>query len=110
MWMNARPVMAAFDPLGTLGLGRNLLTRPLEGEQMRELVIPPAAQGDGDSWELLRAWVADHGLHCSVKVGAYEAEGIPEAQAWGTILADAARHVADAMSSLGIGDSSTALA
>jgi hypothetical protein len=77
---------------------------------MQELVIPPAAQSDGDSWELLRAWVADSGLHCSVKVGVYEAEGIPEEQAWGIILADAARHIADAMSSLGIRDSGAALA
>ena len=75
---------------------------------MRELVIPLAAQTDADSWELLRAWVADHGLHCSVRVGVYEAEGIPEEHAWGTILADAARHVADALSSLGIRDADTA--
>jgi hypothetical protein len=77
---------------------------------MRELVIPPVAQADLDSWELLRAWVADQGLHCSVKVGVYEAIGIPEEKAWGTILADAARHVADALSSLGIRDAETALA
>jgi hypothetical protein len=37
---------------------------------MKELVIPPAAQGDDDSWELLRVWVAEGGLHCSLKVGA----------------------------------------
>jgi len=76
---------------------------------MKELTIPPAAQADDDSWELLRAWVADSGLHCSLKVGVYEAEGIPEEQAWGTILADAARHVADALSSLGLRDSEAAL-
>lgn len=76
---------------------------------MKELTIPPAAQTDDDSWELLRAWVADRGLHCSLKVGVYEAEGIPEEQAWGTILADAARHIADALSSLGLRDSGTAL-
>jgi len=77
---------------------------------MRELKIPPAAQSDNESWELLRAWVAEQGLHCSVKVGVYEAEGIPEEKAWGTILADAARHIADALSSLGLGESDTALA
>lgn len=77
---------------------------------MKELVIPPAAQSDADSWELLRVWVADQGLHCSVKVGVYEAEGIPEERAWGTILADAARHIADAMAALGLRDAETALA
>lgn len=77
---------------------------------MKELTIPPAAQVDNDSWELLRAWVTDRGLYCSVKVGVYEAQGISEELAWGTILADAARHVADALSSLGLRDSETALA
>lgn len=77
---------------------------------MRELTIPPAAQTDEESWELLRVWVAEQGLHCSLKVGVYEAEGIPEEKAWGTILADAARHIADALSSLGLRDIDTALA
>ena len=77
---------------------------------MRELKIPPAAQTDEESWELLRVWVAEQGLHCSLKVGVYEAEGIPEEKAWGTILADASRHIADALSSLGLRDSDTALA
>ena len=76
---------------------------------MKELVIPPAAQSDDHSWELLRAWVAGGRLHCSLNVGVYEAEGIPEEEAWGIILADAARHVADAPSSLGLRDSEAAL-
>lgn len=77
---------------------------------MRELRIPPAAQTDKESWELLRVWVAEQGLHCSLKAGVYEAKGIQEEVAWGTILADAARHIADALSSLGLRDSDTALA
>ena len=76
---------------------------------MKELVIPPAAQSDEDSWELLRAWVANNGLHCSVLVGVYDAEGITEELAWGTILADAARHIADAIESLGLRDNEAAL-
>lgn len=76
---------------------------------MRELIIPAAAQTDDESWELLRAWVAENGLHCSLKVGVYEAEGIPEEQAWGAILADAARHIADALESLGLRDNETTL-
>jgi len=66
---------------------------------MIELVIPPAAQRDADSLELMRAWVAEKGLHCSLKIGVYEDQGIPEALAWGTILADAARHIANALTS-----------
>lgn len=76
---------------------------------MRELAIPPAAQTDEESWELLRVWIAEQSLHCALKVGVYQAEGIPEEKAWGTILADAARHIADALSSLGLRDSDTAL-
>ena len=76
---------------------------------MKELLIPPAAQADEQSWELLRVWVAEQGLHCSLKVGVYEAKGIREENAWGTILADAARHIADALASLGLRDSDIAL-
>ena len=71
---------------------------------MRELVIPPAAERDPESWELLRAWVAEKQLYCSLKIGVYEAEGFVEEEAWGIILADAAKHVADALSSRGIRD------
>ena len=74
-----------------------------------ELPIPPAAERDPDSWELLRAWVAEKGLHCSLKIGVYESEGIAEEKAWGIILADAAKHVADALSSQGLRSRNAAL-
>jgi len=38
---------------------------------VKQQVIPPAAVRDPDSFELLRAWVAEKGLHCSLKVGTY---------------------------------------
>ena len=62
--------------------------------------MPPAAQRDDQSWELMRVWFAEHGLHCSLKVGVYESEGIGEERAWGMVLADVTRHLADAVSSL----------
>lgn len=58
-------------------------------------LVPPAALRDPDSWEVLRVWIAEQGLHVSLKVGCF---GDVETQAWGTLLADAARHVADALS------------
>ena len=76
---------------------------------MRELPIPPAAERDSNSWELLRAWVAEKGLHCSLKIGVYESEGFVEEEAWGIILADAARHVADALSLQGLRERDAAL-
>lgn len=63
--------------------------------------IPAAALRDPDSVEMLRVWIAEQKLHCSMKVGMYrDSMNIPEEIAWGTILADVARHVASAMSSM----------
>jgi hypothetical protein len=101
--------LVAFDPLPTFEFAVRKPADPAGDSKMRELNVPAAAQTDDDSWELLRAWVAENGLHCSLKVGVYEAEGIQEEKAWGTILADAARHVADALSSLGLRNSEAAL-
>lgn len=67
---------------------------------MQERPIPEAAIRDPNSVEMMRVWIAEGGLHCSLKVGMYrETMNIPEETAWGTILADAARHVANALSS-----------
>ena len=70
---------------------------------MKPLIIPPAAQRDPNSVQMLSAWIAEKGLHCSLNVGMWTAAGTPEARAWGILLADTARHVANAMaSSLGV--------
>lgn len=54
---------------------------------MNERPIPPAAQMDIDAVEMLRAWVAEQQLHCSLKIGMYrDGMGIDEELAWGTIL------------------------
>jgi len=65
---------------------------------MNERPIPPAALQDPNAVEMLRVWVAGGQLHCSLKVGMYrDGMGIEEEAAWGTILADAARHIARAL-------------
>ncbi|WP_367346184.1 DUF5076 domain-containing protein [Stenotrophomonas bentonitica] len=67
---------------------------------MNERPIPEAAFHDKDAVEMLRVWVASRGLHCSMKVGMYEESfNVPEVQAWGKILADVARHLANALES-----------
>lgn len=48
--------------------------------------------------ELARIWIAAKGLHTSLRIGVYEAQGIAEARAWGVILADMIRHLSDALS------------
>ncbi len=60
----------------------------------RELLIPPSAQSDPNSREMIRAWIAHEGLHCSLDVGSW---GDKEKIGWGVLLSDVARHVADAL-------------
>ena len=62
---------------------------------MKPLVIPPAAQRDENSIQMLSAWVAEKGLHCSLNIGMWQERD--EARAWGVLLADAIRHVANAL-------------
>lgn len=67
---------------------------------LNERPIPEAAFLDKDSVEMLRVWIAQRKLHCSLKIGMYqESTTISEPVAWGTILADAARHIANALES-----------
>lgn len=67
---------------------------------MNERPIPDAALRDKNSVEMLRVWIAEGKLHCSLKIGMYrETMNVEEETAWGTILADAARHIAIALHS-----------
>lgn len=56
-----------------------------------ELLIPPAAHEDDAATEMVRAWVVDKALHCTLQMGVWKDPG-----AWGILLADLARHVANA--------------
>ena len=48
--------------------------------------------------EMVRGWIAEGGLHCVLNVGHWhENSDIDERQAWGIMLADMARHIANAM-------------
>ena len=64
---------------------------------MRTLVVPPAAQRDGEAVQMLSAWIAERGLHCTMNVGMWTANGTDEPSAWGTLLADVVRHLGDAL-------------
>jgi hypothetical protein len=59
-----------------------------------ELVIPPSVRSDKNAQELIRAWAAHGGLHCSLNVDSW---GDKERVAWGILLTDVVRHVADAL-------------
>jgi hypothetical protein len=53
------------------------------------LNIPPAAQRDKASFEVMRVWIANQAQHVSIRSGAWE-----DPFAWGIVLADLARHIA----------------
>jgi hypothetical protein len=67
---------------------------------MRTLVIPPAAQRDEGAVQMLSAWIAENGLHCVLNVGMWKGQGLSEPDAWGILLADAVRHIANALAEL----------
>jgi hypothetical protein len=72
---------------------------------MKPLNVPPAATRDSDSVEMMRVWIAEQGLHCSLKIGMYaDGDPAPETKAWGIILADAVQHLADALQAEGLGE------
>jgi len=60
--------------------------------------IPDAALKDPDAVEMLRVWIANQGLHCSMKVGMYVEQGVDEERAWGIMLSDVIKHVSRALS------------
>jgi hypothetical protein len=63
-----------------------------------ERAIPEGALRDKDAIEMLRIWSAERQFYCSIKVGMYhETMNIPEGRAWGVILADVTRHIAEEM-------------
>jgi hypothetical protein len=57
----------------------------------KHLDPPPAAQRDKAGFEVLRVWIAEQGQHVSIRSGAWE-----DPFAWGIVLADLARHIANA--------------
>jgi Domain of unknown function (DUF5076) len=63
---------------------------------MRPLVVPPAALRDEGSIQMLSAWIAERGLHCTINIGFFAGQGHKEPKAWGIFLADVIRHIANA--------------
>jgi hypothetical protein len=59
---------------------------------MNELPTPSDAAHDPEATELLRVWVIDESLHCTLQVGAFE-----DPATWGVLLADLVHHLADGL-------------
>jgi hypothetical protein len=64
---------------------------------MKALVIPPAAQRDENSLQMISGWIAEQGLHCTLNIGMWHGQGMSESASWGILLADVVRHVANAI-------------
>jgi hypothetical protein len=63
-----------------------------------ELILPPAAISDERAVEMLRVWIAKGSLHCSLNIGHWQRlQGVEEDLAWGKVLADPIRHIANAL-------------
>ena len=45
---------------------------------------------------MVSAWIAEEALHCTLNMGFFEGQGHHEAEAWGTVLADMVKHLANA--------------
>jgi hypothetical protein len=66
----------------------------------RELKIPPETSGDDRATEMIRVWLAHNDLHVSMLLGMWQdAEDcdIDERDAWGQLLADLTKHIANGM-------------
>jgi len=63
---------------------------------LKTLVIPPAAQRDDRSVQMISAWIAERGMHCTMNIGFFDGQGHQEAKAWGILLADVIRHLGNA--------------
>ncbi len=59
--------------------------------QADQLRVPEPARTDPKSFELLRVWVAHQDQHITLRVGVWE-----DPTDWGVMLADLARHIANA--------------
>jgi hypothetical protein len=65
---------------------------------MRELARPPEIAGDDHATEMIRVWLAHNELHVSMLLGMWEDANdckIDERKAWGHLLADLTRHIAN---------------
>jgi len=64
---------------------------------MKVLTVPVQAQRDENAVQMMSAWIAERGMHCALNVGHFSAHGHDEPEAWGVLLADAVRHISQAI-------------
>jgi hypothetical protein len=66
----------------------------------RELDQPSEIAGDDQATEMIRVWLAHNDLHVSMLLGMWEGaeeSEVDERDAWGELLADLTKHIANGM-------------
>lgn len=67
---------------------------------MNELKIPEGIEGDSNAVEMLRVWIGNKDIQVSMLLGMWEEmsdNDIDEREAWGELLADLIRHIANGL-------------
>lgn len=67
---------------------------------MNELKIPEGIEGDPNAMEMLRVWIGNKDIQVSMLLGMWEQASnfdIDEREAWGELLADLIRHIANGL-------------
>jgi Domain of unknown function (DUF5076) len=62
----------------------------------KSLPVPSAAKSDPRAMEMIRVWIAKDGLHTALRIDFWHDQGMNEADAWGILLSDMIRHLAEA--------------
>jgi len=67
---------------------------------MKELQIPEGIEGDPTAMEMMRVWIGNKDIQVSMLLGMWEEASnfeIDERDAWGELLADLIRHIANGL-------------
>lgn len=67
---------------------------------MNELKIPEGVMDDPNATEMIRVWIGNRDIHVSMLLGMWEEASnhdIDEREAWGEMLADLIRHIANGL-------------
>ncbi len=67
---------------------------------MSELPVPEGIQDDPNAMEMLRVWIGNRDIQVSMLLGIWEQASdndIDEREAWGELLADLVRHIANGL-------------
>ncbi len=79
-------------------------------DHRKQLSQPAAVLKDEYAVEMMRGWIADRGLACSLNLGHWHHNSkLDERHAWGVMLADLAREIATQLESVTAHDPSESL-